>query len=217
MRLLVVEDDLLLGESLTDAVTAEGYSVDWLQDGQLVVSAMQSGSYDLVVLDQRLPGKSGLEILRQARAENIDLPVLMLTAADAVSDRVSGLDAGADDYLTKPFDFDELMARVRSLLRRNSSKQPTLKAGELTMDPAVHQVFFKGEPVLDLTAKELAILEMLLRNKGRFVTKSRLLESSSNWQEEVESNTIEVYISRLRKRFGNKFIQTMRGVGYRIE
>lgn len=217
MRILLVEDDQQLGESLAGAIRAEGYALDWLKEGKHVLTAMSDGSFDLVLLDQRLPDIGGLEILTQARAKNINMPVLMLTAADGLSDKVKGLDAGADDYLTKPFELDELLARIRSLLRREGVKVPTLIAGDLSLNVAERQLLFKGEEVSDLTAKEFAILELLMRNRGRFVTKSRLLESSSSWQEEVESNTVEVYISRLRKRFGNKLIQTMRGVGYRIE
>jgi len=217
MRILLVEDDQQLGDSVHRALCAEGYAVDWLDDGRLAVPAVTAESFDLVVLDLRLPGKSGIEILRSLREQGVQTPVLLLTACDDLSDKVAGLDAGADDYLTKPFEMDELFARARSLLRRSGLKAPTLRAEGLEMDPASRRVVFEGSEISDLTAKEFAILEMLLRSRGRFVTKSRLLEGSSSWGEEVESNTVEVYVSRLRKRFGHDRIETLRGVGYRMK
>lgn len=217
MRLLLVEDDRLLGQTVKQALDAEGYAVDWLSDGALVMTAVKAGDYDLLILDRRLPGISGIDILRSLRNDNIDTQVLMLTAYDAIADRVAGLDAGADDYLTKPFDMDELFARIRSLLRRSGQKAPVLRAGDLELDPAGKRVTFAGKEVTDLKAKELAVLELLLRNRGRFVAKARLLEGINSWDEGVESNTVEVYISQLRKRFGRDCIETLRGVGYRVK
>lgn len=217
MRVLLVEDDRLLGETVHHALVAEGYSVDWITRGTQAVPALRTESFDLVVLDLRLPERSGIEILKAMRGLDMQMPVLLLTACDALQDKVAGLDAGADDYLTKPFEMDELFARVRSLLRRTGMKSPTLRADGLEMDPANRQVSFEGRELPDLTAKEFAILELLLRNRGRFITKARLLEGTSSWGEEVESNTVEVYISRLRKRIGHERIETMRGVGYRLK
>lgn len=217
MRILYVEDDELLGESVRAAAEQEGYAIDWLSNGRLALSAFRSGSYDLIILDRRLPDVSGTDLLRTLRSEGLETPVLLLTAYDSVEDKVEGLDAGADDYLTKPFELDELFARMRSLLRRTGSRAPILRAQGLTLNPATREVSVDGEQVDELTAKEYAVLELLLRNRGRFVTKQRLLEGSSSWDEEVESNTIEVYISRLRKRIGRDQIETLRGVGYRIK
>ena len=217
MRILLVEDDIQVGESVRAAVRSEGYAVDWLTQGREAIPAVESDVYDLVILDQRLPQLSGLDILRHLRREGRHLPVLLLTACDALSDKVAGLDAGADDYLTKPFELDELFARIRSLLRRNSTKTPRLVAGGIEIDPVGRSVNYEGSAITDLTAKEFSILEMLVRNRGRFITKARLLECCNDWEQEVESNTVEVYISRLRKRFGTSSIETLRGVGYRIQ
>ncbi len=216
MRVLLVEDDVLLGETINDALAAEGYAVDWVLTGDLVSGGALSDAFDLVVMDNRMPGKSGLQIIKELRENRCSVPVLMLSACDSLQDKVAGLDAGADDYLTKPFDMDELFARIRSLLRRHGLKTPMLSAGPLTLDLSSRQVFLDEVLVSNLTAKEITILEILLRNRPRFVAKHRLLESSSSWDDEITLNTIEVYISRLRKRFGADVIQTMRGVGYRI-
>jgi two-component system response regulator QseB len=216
MRILLVEDDAQLGESLEAALRLEQYAVDWLQSGDAVRAALGGTPYDLLILDLGLPGVPGLQVLRQLRVDKQHLPVLVLTARTTVADKVDGLDSGADDYLTKPFEISELFARVRALLRRKSDhKGIRFEVAGISLDPVDRQVSCAGEAV-DLTAREFAILEILMRNAGRFVSRSRLEEGIYSWGAEVESNTVEVYISRLRKRFGSNTIETMRGVGYRI-
>lgn len=216
VRILLVEDDPQLGESLSEALRIEQYAVDWLRDGAAVCSTLGATPYDLVILDLGLPGLSGLQVLRQLRADRYAVPVLVLTARNTPADKVDGLDSGADDYLAKPFDLDELFARLRALLRRRSAGQGNrLEVGDIAIDPATRAVEFRGA-ALDLTAREYAILEILLRNAGRFVSRARLEEGIYSWGEEVGSNTVEVYISRLRKRLGADAIETLRGVGYRV-
>lgn len=216
MKILLVEDDPQLGDSLKVALEYEGYAVDWILRGDEVVSTLGFAHFDCLVMDVGLPGIDGFKALALLRQKKFDLPVLMLTARDTLADRVEGLDRGADDYLTKPFEIDELFARIRSLFRRSHGQvSEMIEAGELRFNARDRSVTFAGESV-DLTARELAILETLLRNKGRFVTKARIEESMYSWGEEVSSNTAEVYISRLRKRFGSALIQTSRGIGYRI-
>ncbi|MDH4039687.1 MAG: response regulator [Gammaproteobacteria bacterium] len=216
MRILLVEDDSQLGESLEAALRLEQYAVDWLRTGEPVKAALGSTPYDLLIIDLGLPGVPGMQVLRQLRADKHRLPVLVLTARNTIADRVDGLDSGADDYLSKPFDIAELFARVRALLRRKGEQRSTqLQAVGISLDPADRLVSFQGQAV-DLTAREFAILEILMRNAGRYVSRARLEEGIYSWGEEVESNTVEVYISRLRKRFGSSAIETMRGVGYRV-
>ena len=216
MRVLLVEDDEQLGESLEAALRLEQYAVDWVRSGEPVRAALGATPYDLLILDLGLPGVPGMQVLRQLRADKHVLPVLLLTARNTLADKVDGLDSGADDYLTKPFEIDEMFARVRSLLRRKGdSKISRLEVAGISLDPGDRVVEFAGAS-LDLTAREFAILEILLRNAGRFVSRQRLEEGIYPTGEEVGSNTVEVYISRLRKRFGSSLIETMRGVGYRI-
>lgn len=216
VRVLLVEDDMQLGESLEAALRLEQYAVDWLRSGEPVRATLGATPYDLLILDLGLPGVPGMQVLRQLRADKHNLPVLLLTARNTLEDKVDGLDSGADDYLAKPFEMDELFARIRSLLRRKGDRSAArLEAAGISVDPVDRLVSYEGEN-LDLTAREYAILEILVRNSGRFVSRARLEEGIYSWGEEVGSNTVEVYISRLRKRFGSKTIETMRGVGYRI-
>lgn len=216
MRILLAEDDLQLGESLTNALTLDGYTVDWVRRGNEVSTSMASTSHDALILDIGLPNISGLDILRSLRRKGIQTPVMLLTARDSVADRISGLDTGADDYIGKPFDMDELFARLRSLLRRSGGiPAPMLVIGDLEIHTDSREIVFQQQRSI-LPAKEMAVLETLARNRGRFVTRARLEESIYRWGEEIGSNTVEVYISHLRKRLGGAAIETLRGVGYRL-
>lgn len=217
MRLLLVEDDALLGDGLRAGLVQDGYSVDWLREGTSAEAALCSSSYDLAVLDINLPGRSGLQLLKGLRNSGSTLPVLLLTARDTVADRVTGLDSGADDYLIKPFDLDELLARLRALLRRHSGRaSPEFRHGDLVVDPAAHTVTLTGSPV-EISPREFAVLQLLLENRGKVLSRSRLEEGLYSWQSEVESNAVEVYIHHLRKKLGQSLIRTVRGVGYVID
>jgi len=217
MRLLLVEDDTLLGDGIRAGLSQQGYAVDWVESAESAQLALETGQYDLMVLDLGLPGMPGLEFLTRLREAGKDLPVLILTARDAVQDRITGLDSGADDYLTKPFELEELGARIRALLRRHSGRaSPLVRHGDLVMDPAAHQVTLKGEQV-DISPREFSILQMLLENRGKVMSRSRLEEGLYSWNAEVESNTVEVHIHHLRRKLGADLIRTIRGVGYIID
>lgn len=217
MRLLLVEDDPLLGDGVRVGLGHENYTVDWFKDARSAEAALKSEHYDLMVLDLGLPDKSGLEVLQQLRTRGSDLPVLILTARDAVSDRVAGLDSGADDYMIKPFDLDELSARLRALLRRHNGRaQSEILHGEIVLDPAAHNVTLSGKPV-DVSPREYAVLHLLLENVGKVMSRSRLEDGLYSWDGDVESNAIEVYIHHLRKKLGSSLIRTIRGVGYIID
>ncbi|MCK9531784.1 MAG: response regulator [Gammaproteobacteria bacterium] len=214
MRLLLVEDDTLLGDGVSAGLRHEGYAVDWLTDGESAWSALQSEHFDLMVLDLGLPRLPGLELLTRLRAKGLTLPVLVLTARDAVEDRVRGLDSGADDYLTKPFDLDELAARLRVLSRRNAGRAaPLIRLGDIALDPAAHTLTVGGQAV-ETSSREFALLHMLLEHAGEVLTRRRLEEALYGWNMETESNTLEVYIHRLRRKLGSAVIRTVRGVGY---
>lgn len=219
MRVLVIEDDTTLGHALQEFLVEQGYAVDWLSDGDQALGAIAGQSYDLLLLDLNLPGQSGLDILRKLRAANEQVPVLILTARDGVEDRVAGLDAGADDYVTKPFELAELAARVRAFGRRRSGQaQPFIEAGPLLFDSVGREVRVNGER-LSLSVRELSVLEMLMARAGRVVTKRQIVNSLSAWDADFSENAVEVYVYRLRKRLEGTGagIQTVRGFGYLLD
>lgn len=216
MRLLVIEDDRMIGESLVEGLRKEGYAVDWVQNGRDADLALLDQFYDLILLDLGLPGKQGLDVLASYRARKGSTPVLIVTARDATSDRVRGLDTGADDYLVKPFDLDELLARTRALIRRKAGQAQTqIVFAGLTLNPARHVVTLHGAPV-QLSAREFALLHALLSPPGEVVSKSMLEDKLYGWEREIESNAVEVHIHSLRKKLGAKFIVNIRGVGYKV-
>jgi DNA-binding response OmpR family regulator len=217
MRVLLAEDDDLLGDGLKTGLKQEGYTVDWVKDGQSAENALLDNEFDLVVLDLGLPKKAGLDVLKQIRSSGKHLPVLILTARDSVQDRVTGLDSGADDYLVKPFDLEELCARLRVLQRRTGGRSaPLIVHGNISLDPAAHKVLLDGEPI-NLSMREFVLLQHLMENIGRVIPRARLEEKLYGWDAEVESNSLEVFIHHLRKKLGTDFIRTVRGVGYMIE
>ncbi|MDS1141208.1 response regulator transcription factor [Pusillimonas sp. SM2304] len=219
MRVLVIEDDTTLGHALQEFLVEQGYAVDWLADGDQVLGAVAGQSYDLLLLDLNLPGQSGLDILRKLRAAGEQVPVLILTARDGVEDRVAGLDAGADDYVTKPFELAELAARVRAFGRRRAGQaQPFIEAGPLLFDSVGREVRVNGER-LSLSVRELSVLEMLMARAGRVVTKRQIVNSLSAWDADFSENAVEVYVYRLRKRLEGTGagIQTVRGFGYLLD
>lgn len=217
MRLLLVEDDASLGDGIRVGLRQAGYTVDWLKDGRAAQLALETESYALVVLDLGLPRLSGLDLLKWLRNAGKELPVLILTARDTVQDRVAGLDGGADDYLVKPFDLDELAARIRALLRRHSGRAvPLLQHGELILDPAAHRVTLAGQAV-ELSPREFTVLQVLLENRGRVHSREQLEQALYGWGGEVESNALEVHIHHLRRKLGSQLIRNIRGVGYVIE
>lgn len=214
MRILLVEDDRMIADAVARGLRQDGWSVDWVGDGAQALLALEGEPYDAMLLDLGLPTRDGVSVLRALRARGKTLPVMIVTARDAVSDRVAGLDAGADDYLVKPFDLDELAARLRALLRRQAGRSaPIISHGPLRLDPATREVTLDGAPVA-LSAREYALLEVLLRRPGAVFSKSQLEEKIYGWGEEISSNTVEVYIHALRKKLGADLIRTVRGVGY---
>jgi DNA-binding response OmpR family regulator len=214
MRFLLVEDDRMIGDSLRAALRMDGHAVDWVRDAAAAQSTLASERFDLVLLDLGLPQGDGLEVLRTLRSRGDAVPVIVLTARDGPGDKVAGLDAGADDYLVKPFDLDELGARIRAVLRRQSGRaQPLLQHGGVTLDPATRQVMRDGQPVL-LSAREYAVLELLMQRPGAVLSRAMIEDRLYGWGEEIESNAVSVYVHQLRKKLGADFIRSMRGVGY---
>ena len=220
MRLLLVEDDRMIGDSLRQALRDEGYAVDWVYDARAANATLATERFDLVLLDLGLPNAqhwgSGLDVLRALRERKDATPVIVLTARDALGDRVEGLDAGADDYLVKPFELDELNARMRAVLRRHAGRgEPVFAHGGLRLDPATRQVTLQGEPVA-LSAREFAVLEALLARPGAILSRAQLEDRLYGWGEEIESNAVSVYIHQLRRKLGADAIRNVRGVGYYI-
>jgi len=217
MRLLLVEDDEILGDGLVAGLKMEGYAVDWLTNGKQADEALKLNAYELIVLDLNLPDMDGMSILKALRARKDETPVMVLTAKDTISDRVLGLDSGADDFVIKPFELDEVCARLRALARRSEGRSaPTIEYKGISLDPASHLVIYNDEKV-ELSQKEFEILSFLMGNIGKVVSRSRLEESLYSWDSDVESNTVEVHIHYLRKKLDPTLIRTVRGVGYIID
>ena len=216
MRLLLAEDDTMIGEAVRAGLRRDGFAVDWVRDGNAAAEALAAGSYDLLLLDLGLPGRDGVQVLRDLRERGSGLPVVVLTARDAVTDRVAGLDAGADDYLVKPFELQELAARVRAVLRRRGGRASAVIVHDgLCLDPATHEVRKDGASV-PVSPREFALLHALLERPGQILSRGQLEDRLYGWGEEVESNVVEVHIHALRRKLGADFIRNVRGVGYRV-
>lgn len=219
MRVLLVEDDELLGDGIRTGLRHYGHTIDWVKDGKAANDVLTTTfeNFDIVVLDIGLPKMSGLDVLKSMREKNITTPVVILTARETVDDRVKGLDAGADDYITKPFDLDELCARMRALQRRSKSRaKPIISYANITLDPASHVVHMDGEQIM-ISRREFALLQKLIENAGRVISREQLNQTLYGWGENIDSNALEVHIHNLRKRFGTSLIRTIRGVGYMAE
>ncbi|WP_417552340.1 response regulator [Marinomonas fungiae] len=217
MRILLVEDDLSLGDGLCVALRREGFTADWLTDGVQALQAVAQEQFDLVILDLGLPRMDGITVLTKLREKSIDIPVLVLTARDGIEDRVGGLDAGADDYVVKPFDLVEIIARIRAIVRRSKGRAiSVINHGEIELQPDSMQVKYKGQDV-QLTRREFALLSELISRPSHVYTRDALVQSLYGWGEEVESNALEVHVHHLRKKFYSELIRTIRGVGYVIE
>ncbi len=217
MRLLLVEDDKMLGESMQIGLEQDGYAVDWVRDGDAARQAALTHEYEAVLLDLGLPGRDGLDVLRTLRTRGSKTAVLIVTARDRIGDRIIGLDAGADDYILKPFDLDELTARVRAVTRRlNGRADPLIEIGAVTLDSVSKRISVEGT-LIELTAREYTIAAFMMERAGRIVTRGELEETLFQWEREVSSNAVEVYISQLRRKLGRDFIRTRRGLGYSVE
>ena len=216
MRVLVVEDDPMIGRAVVAGLHQQGYAVDWVRDGSEAELALGHAVYDVALLDLGLPRRDGLEVLKGVRRAKNDLPVLIITARDSVADRIAGLDSGADDYLVKPFDLDELLARTRAVIRRHGGRsQSEISYGALALDPTRRRVLFHGAEV-ELSPREFAVLEALMKEPGAVVSRERLEDAVYGWGEEVGSNSIEVHVHHLRRKLAPELIRNVRGVGYRI-
>lgn len=216
MRLLLVEDDAMIARALQDLLVKEQYAVDWAGDGVRAEAMVAAAPYDLVLLDLGLPGKDGLQVLRGLRARGDRVPVIVATARDAVHDRIAGLDAGADDYILKPFDFKELLARIRALVRRAAGRAEGLyRYKEIVLDPASHEASSAGRAVA-LSAREWAVLEPLILRPGLILSRQQLEEKLYGWNDEISSNAIEVYVHGIRRKLGSELVQNVRGLGYLV-
>ena len=214
MRVLLVEDDRMIAQGLQTALRQDGYAVDWMGDGRAAEAALRNARFDLVLLDLGLPQRDGLSVLRELRRRGDATPVIILTARDDTQDRIDGLDAGADDYIVKPFDLDEVAARMRSVLRRaNGRADPTIRVGDISLNPATHAVERAGVAV-QVSAHEYSVLEALLQRPGAILSRTQLEDRLYGWDAPVESNAVEVYIHSLRRKLGSDSIRTLRGVGY---
>ncbi len=217
MRIILIEDDVLLGQGIVAGLKQQNYIVDWFQQGKPALQSLKHESYDLMVLDLGLPDITGLALLQKMRSQGSLLPVLILTALDGVEDRIAGLDAGADDYLTKPFDLDEVYARIRALIRRGGGRaNPVINHHNIQLDPAAHTVTKAGK-IVDLSRREYDVLLELFENAGRVLSRMRLEEGLYSIDDDMASNAVEVHIHHLRKKLGGELIRTIRGVGYTID
>jgi len=217
MRILLAEDDELLGDGMRSGLIQYQYNVDWVKNGMAAWISLQSEHFDMVILDLGLPKLSGEELLKNMRQKNINVPVIILTARDTVSDLIKGLDTGADDYVVKPFNLEELCARIRAIQRRISSRcEPTITVGDINLDPSTRLVFKSGH-VMELSRREFVLLQMLMENSGRVLSREQITQSLYGWSDDIDSNALEVHIHNLRKKFGNRTIITIRGVGYMLE
>jgi DNA-binding response OmpR family regulator len=214
MRVLLVEDDVMIGESLREALRGQGFAADWVRDGRAADAALATERFDAVLLDLGLPQRSGLDVLKALRARGDETPVIVVTARDALADKVAGLDAGADDYLVKPFELDELLARLRAVGRRHAGHaSPVLEVADLRLDPATREVTRGGRAVV-LSAREFALLQALMERPGAILSRAQLEDRLYGWGEELESNAISVYMHQLRRKLGDDLLHTVRGVGY---
>jgi two-component system response regulator QseB len=216
MRLLLIEDDMMIGATVLDMLRADGYAVDWVRDGVAADTTLLSQLYDLVILDLGLPKKDGLEVLRALRARKLRTPVIVATARDAIVQRIAGLDAGADDYIIKPYDMDELLARIRALLRRSAGRaEPIYEYRNVKINPVTKEVMVDDDNVI-LTSREWGVLEVLLARPGVILSRAQLEEKLFSWKDEISSNAVEVYVHGLRKKLGGHLIQNVRGLGYLV-
>jgi two-component system OmpR family response regulator len=217
MRVLLIEDDRMIGTAVVQALKDAAYAVDWVTDGETAIHAAESETYELALLDLGLPKLDGREVLRRLRTPGRRLPVIIITARDGIEDRIDGLDLGADDYLAKPFEIRELLARMRAVLRREGSgSSPLLSNGKLNLDPATREASFRGERAL-LTAREFALMQALLSRPGTILSRSELERQIYGWNEEVESNAIEFLIHTIRRKLGAAAIRNVRGMGWKVD